>query len=173
MKANLSIYKIKSKEDIEKLQFDGNFMISDICGAIYYEIIPIISEVTLVCINGYDGLNHNPLNQDEKKKIIEYCLDLFKDNNNCIICTTAYVSTSEFPETEWEIDPEKAEKYGKKLIDVESVVERDGKVLQELGFININFYVDYTTKEAYVYGNDLGQIVYNYLIKNFKVKEIK
>ena len=81
MKANLSIFKIKSKEDIKKVQENGNFMLSDICGVIEKEILPIISEVTLVCINSYEASS-----QENKKNIIQSCLDLFKENKKNIFC---------------------------------------------------------------------------------------
>lgn len=74
--------------------------------------------------------------------------------DNCVIITDAYVSTVEFPE----------EKYGSiENVPVNKILERESNLLKTLGFIDINFYVQYEFKVAFIYGNENGKKIVEYL----------
>ena len=76
------------------------------------------------------------------------------DKENTVIISDAYVSTIEFPEEKYQtIDN----------IPVDKILKRESELLETLGFININFYVQYEYKVAFIYGNELGKQIINYL----------
>ena len=59
--------------------------------------------------------------------------------------TTAYISYEEFPESEYYIFEDEKD-INKKLIPVNDVLERENKILEEAGFVNVNKYVNYKYK---------------------------
>lgn len=72
--------------------------------------------------------------------------------------TTAYISYEEFPESEYYIFEDEKD-INKKLIPVNDVLKRENKILEEAGFVNVNNYVGYEYKTAFIYPNELGQKV--------------
>lgn len=75
---------------------------------------------------------------------------------NELYITTAYISYEEFPESEYYIFEDKKD-INKKLIPVNDVLERENKILEDAGFVNVNNYVSYEYKTAFIYPNELGQ----------------
>ena len=86
---------------------------------------------------------------------------------NDIYVTTAYISEEEFPVDKYYLyDFQK--KDGLKKIPVESVLEREYKILEGTGFVCINDYVGYENKAAFIYPNEKGkEIIENMLGKDF------
>lgn len=93
--------------------------------------------------------------------------DVFKDYmknmpEDELYITTAYISAEEFPyteyyffETENNLDLNKKKKH----IPVNEVLERENKILEDAGFVNVNNYVDYGYKTAFIFPNEIGQKV--------------
>lgn len=154
MKSTITITYVKENEELDTSQ--GNFMINDIAGAM--KQLGIF--VPIVCIHSYDS------SQNEKEEIISDIVKLFDmangRGNQFVLCTTSYVSTSEFPESEWDISKDLAKKENKKLIPVNKILDRDSELLEDIGWININGYVQYDLKRAYIYSNEYGNRIAKY-----------
>lgn len=85
--------------------------------------------------------------------------------DNSIICCCTFISTAEFPSDKY-FDPIIEKTINGKLpLPIDEILTRERKVLESLGFININKYVGYEYGEAFVYGNTLGKEVSDYLLK--------
>ena len=98
-------------------------------------------------------------------------------NNDCLISTTACISTIEFPESEYyceEIDLlDEADKEAKKPIPFDETLKRECELLESLGFRSINEWEAYEFQVAYIYtGNNIGQKVYDYIM-NIVIKNKK
>ena len=89
--------------------------------------------------------------------------DIFKDYmknkpEDELYITIAYISDKEFPYDEYYIF--EAEKdVNKKLIPVNEVLERENKILEDAGFVDVNNYVGYEYKTAFIFPNEIGQKV--------------
>ena len=98
--------------------------------------------------------------EEEKTKIFYELIDEYKD---CVILTCDCISTLEFPDKEYN-DPFSEDKTpDKKDIDVDFIKERDKKLLEGLGFVDINFYINYEFKTAYMYANEAAKPFLEYL----------
>ena len=158
----VKIYKDWNEETINKEMF----MIQDILGVL---MRMERTDTTLVFIQNYYGT------QEEKQKALEEVLSIFKDKDNIVILSWAYVSITEFPESEY-YDPsfgeysehvQKSIMEGKKPVPYDEIIERESKLLESVGFIDINDFVGYEHCKAYLYGNSLGNEVINFInIKN-------
>lgn len=93
-------------------------------------------------------------NENLKKEFDDYLAE--HKSEDTVFCTVAYVSIKEFPEEEYYIRDEEA---GKKPLPYDKVLERDSKVLTECGFININDFIGYEYKVAFIYPNEIGNKV--------------
>lgn len=93
--------------------------------------------------------------------------DAFKDYMKNIpedelYITTAYIATEEFPDTEYylfETENNSDVNKNKKPIPVNEVLERENKILEDAGFVNVNNYVGYEYKTAFIFPNEIGQKV--------------
>lgn len=142
----MTTIKISLKQD------NGSFLEHDILG-IMSEIG--LYDVPVINIYTYEGTKQEKISNI--KRLLE-CIDL----NKCVVITTAYVSTTEFP-------PEKYESI--KNIPVDEVLNDGIDTLQRLGFININDYVDYEYKVAFIFGNKYGLEIREYISKLLSNKE--
>jgi hypothetical protein len=102
--------------------------------------------------------------QEAKKKEIEEIIAEYGNNEDVVIITTAYVSTEEFPETEYydsrSFDKEyinQSKLENKKPVPYDEIISRESKLLESIGFLDFNDYVGYENKKAYIYGNNLGK----------------
>ncbi len=95
-------------------------------------------------------------NTEEKSEAIKNICDHYKDDNY-IICTAAYVDKDEFPEDMYYDPYTEPPVKGKEPVPYKEVLERESKMLEGLGFVNINNFVQYETKVAYIYPNALGK----------------
>ena len=141
------------------------FMIRDVLGAL---MLMEREDSTLVYIQNYNGT------QEEKEESIKYVLSLFNDKENAVILIQAHVSKVEFPEEKYYDPYDGDEKYiknsikaGKKPIEFDKIIERESKLLESIGFIDINDFVQYEFSKAYLYGNSLGKELANF-INNMK-----
>ena len=138
-----------------------SFMVQDVLGLL---MRMNRKDTTLVLIQNYYGT------KEEKENAIKELLSLFDGKEDVAILTWAYVSTDEFKEDEY-YDTEsynkeyikKSIEEGKKPIPWDEVIERESKLLESLGFYDINHFVQYEYSKAYLYGNKLGKEVINYI----------
>lgn len=104
----------------------------------------------------------------ELDRISQWNQYLKRTDNNTVILTTAYISTEEFPESEWYLPDEENDDTGtKKPIPADAVLKRQMRILEAVGFVNVNGFVRYNYKEAYIWPNEVGIKV----IGLFKEKE--
>lgn len=73
-----------------------------------------------------------------------------------LVLTTAFISMDEFPEDKFYLFAVDATP-DKKQIPVKEVLEREIKVYEAVGFVNINQFIDYEYKIAFVYPNKIGK----------------
>lgn len=132
------IIEFNKEETYDKIEF----IIQDTLG--FCKMLDLENGTRIVNIYNYTGEQKD---MTEVKEIV----DTFKDD---IIITSACASTVEFPDSEYTLN-DKLEP-NKKLVPIDEVVERETKKLEEVGFVDFNFYVDYKNKRAMIYQNDLG-----------------
>lgn len=89
--------------------------------------------------------------------------DIFKDYmknmpEDELYITTAYISDEEFPYDEYYIF-ENDKDVNKKPLPVNEVLERENKIMEDAGFVNVNNYVGYEYKTAFIFPNEIGQKV--------------
>lgn len=87
-------------------------------------------------------------NENLKKEFDDYFADHKSDNT--VFCIAAYLSKKEFSEEEYYLYKEEE---GKKPLPVDEILERDSKVLIESGFINVNDFIGYEYRVAFIYPN--------------------
>lgn len=111
----------------------------------------------------YDDVNKT----DNLKAYIKTQKQSNPNFENDIYVTTAYISEEEFPVDKYYLyDFQK--KNGLEKIPVESVLDREYKILEGAGFVCINDYVGYENKAAFIYPNEKGkEIIENMLGKDF------
>lgn len=89
--------------------------------------------------------------------------DVFKDYmknmpEDELYITTAYISCEEFSPNKYCIFKNEKD-VNKKLIPVNEVLERENKILEDAGFVDVNNYVGYEYKTAFIFPNKIGQKV--------------
>ena len=89
--------------------------------------------------------------------------DVFKDYmknmpEDELYITTAYISCEEFSPNKYCIFKNEKD-VNKKLIPVNEVLERENKILEDAGFVDVNNYVGYEYKTAFIFPNEIGQKV--------------
>lgn len=106
---------------------------------------------------------------NNKEKQLEECKNFIekqlKNNPESIILTSAYISLEEFPKEEYCFDYEKNKdmnKY-KKVLPVDDILKRESDILERLGFVSINNYVGYEYKVAFIYPNEIGKEIIDYI----------
>lgn len=152
----LTNFSMRNKKDLEDISNYHNFMVNDIAGAM--ELMNIFDK-EIIFISTYG------VTQEEKDEIISDILKKF-NSDKYIICTASYISTVEFPPSEYYLKEEvEPDKENKKLIPVDDILKRDTELLEKHGFININGYTRYEYKEALIYGNKTGNKIAEYLNK--------
>ena len=76
-----------------------------------------------------------------------------------VVLTTVYISTDLYPESEWRLPGDCDEADNRKVIPVGSVLEKEAALLEAVKFVNVNDFVRYEYKEAYVWPNNIGKRV--------------
>lgn len=80
-------------------------------------------------------------------------------SEDTVVLTTAYISTDLYPESEWRLPGDCDEADNRKVISVGSVLEKEAALLEAVKFVNVNDFVRYEYKEAYVWPNNIGKRV--------------
>lgn len=80
-------------------------------------------------------------------------------SEDAVVLTTAYISTDLYPESEWRLPGDCDEVDNRKVIPVGSVLEKEAELLEAVKFVNVNDFVRYEYKEAYVLPNNIGKRV--------------
>lgn len=80
-------------------------------------------------------------------------------SEDTVVLTTAYISTDLYPESEWRLPGDCDEADNRKVIPVGSVLEKEAALLEAVKFVNVNDFVRYEYKEAYVLPNNIGKRV--------------
>lgn len=80
-------------------------------------------------------------------------------SEDTVVLTTAYISTDLYPESEWQLPGDCDEADNRKVIPVGSVLEKEAALLEAVKFVNVNDFVRYEYKEAYVLPNNIGKRV--------------
>lgn len=80
-------------------------------------------------------------------------------SEDTVVLTTAYISTDLYPESEWRLPGDCDEADNRKVIPVGSVLEKEAELLEAVKFVNVNDFVRYEYKEAYVWSNNIGKRV--------------
>lgn len=80
-------------------------------------------------------------------------------SDDTVVLTTAYISTDLYPESEWRLPGDCDEVDNRKVIPVGSVLEKEAELLEAVKFVNVNDFVRYEYKEAYVLPNNIGKRV--------------
>ncbi len=148
----VNIRKNSKEEDFK----DYSFMVQDIAGI----LAGLDLGAVIVEIYRYTGT------QEEKADIIKRICTSFSDNGEkkFVICTRAYASTEEFPESKY-YDPGNRQGGmcdGKKPVQFDEVIHGESCMLEDIGFASFNCTVGYENSEAFVYANELGKLVLDY-----------
>ena len=101
---------------------------------------------------------------EDCKKEVEKDLETIqksKDSWNTIILATSYVPIAEYSPAEYYCG-DHGNPDGKEL-PVQEVLDKYSKMLEELGFININHLINYDMKVAFIYPNDASKKVIDYI----------
>ena len=142
-----------------------NMMVGDIKG-----ILKEINPNTLIVEIDYK-YNEN-LQKQIEDTISSYTISTYNKHRPVLFCAVAYVSTEEFPESEYYLEGD-GEAGSKKPLPIKEVLERDSKVFIDCGFININNWINYEHKIAFLYPNNIGQEVYKVIQKLNLEKELR
>lgn len=136
-----------------------DFLEEDICGI----LLAKKRHAKLVNIINHEGTKDEQIDSIVKDVIEKY------DDENTIIFTSAYISKVEFPEKDYYIDNLREttdlDREKKSPIDVEGILNSGSELLESIGFIDVNRYVKYEYKVAFIYGNSLGKEVSEELLK--------
>jgi hypothetical protein len=88
-----------------------------------------------------------------------------------VFVTTAYASLIEYPPEKYYLDQssmteDQIASKEKIPLPIDYVLDRDSSMLAGFGFKNINFFVNYEYKVAFVYGDETGMDVFTMLAQN-------
>lgn len=128
--------------------FEDSFFTQDI------EAMMDINRKRIHMLEAFDYLDKNKADAFK-----DYMKNMPEDE---LYITTAYISAEEFPYTEYylfETENNSDLNKNKKPIPVNEVLERENKILEDAGFVNVNNYVDYEYKTAFIFPNEIGQKV--------------
>lgn len=93
----------------------------------------------------------NYCSEDEKREFIAW---ITSNNPDAVIIAEAYVSTEQYPESEYFYgEPE----VDKKPLPLAEILEYESKILEVLGFVSVNNYICYEHKDAHIYNNEIGK----------------
>ena len=90
--------------------------------------------------------------EDKKVEYKQFINTYIKGNEDVVLLTRSLISETEFPPEKFCLDYQKnnPENAGKSVINDREVIQRENKVLEEVGFVSINDYVGYEYGDAYI-----------------------
>ena len=101
-----------------------------------------------------------PINNKAAKSILE-------NNEDKVIIVTAAVKEDAFPESKYYcstmFNVTEQEKEGKFDLPFDNILDITCELLVELGFVNINDFIQYEFSVAYIYPNEKGKKVIEYI----------
>ena len=101
------------------------------------------------------------------KEIKDYCEEIGEKK---IIIATADIKEEDYPEEKYVFNEDELKMFpNKKLIPVDKVLKEQSKIYEEAGFVNVNDYVGYEYKVAFIYPNEYGKEVINGFNKILKL----
>ena len=158
MKETKIKYTIKNIKDC--ICVDGKYpqlsFIESDCVGVMKELGGFDRFATIIC---YEGT------QEEKEIMLRKAIESIEEIGEMPIVTDSYISTNEFPNNEWRhphIDCWNSEQLKLPVIPVDEIMLRECNLLTNLGFININQFINYEFKEAFIYGNNAGKRIKEY-----------
>lgn len=92
------------------------------------------------------------LDKNKAEVLKEYLKDIPNDE---LYIIEAYISVVEFPIDKYCLYDTPNKRYP--LIPIDKVLTRENKIMEAAGFVNVNDYVDYEYKTAFVYPNEIGK----------------
>lgn len=162
------------KEKIRHLPADCNsFVVSDVLGILTELEMP--DDIQIVEIVNYDTFVDNKKSFDYEETFdVEACKVRIKEflaslnmDKVCVV-SSSYISTTEFSPEKYYMESDyvtEEDKANKKPIPEQEVLSRNGLMLSDLEFVNINKYIGYEFKEAFLYtGNNIGRMVYEKIL---------
>lgn len=157
MKTTVGLNFVNVKKNSKEEDFKNySFMVQDVAGI----LTSLDLEAVIVEIYKYSGT------QEEKADIIKRICASFPDNGEkkFVICTKAYASTEEFPESKYYDlgNVQGGVCDGKKPVPFGEVIRRESCMLENIGFAGFNCIVGYENSKAYIYANDKGKLVLDY-----------
>lgn len=103
---------------------------------------------------------------------VSEAVEFYKDapgdvGDGCVIVMQLYASKDEFSSSEYDY-AHRAKLNGLKPVPTDEVIERDGKILESIGFENVTQYLEYEYTGLVIYKNKPGMKVIEYIKENFK-----
>ena len=154
----ITVDELTDKDKLDKMPF----IVKDLSDEAIYLNKPICNII-----------NYDANCKEEKQDIImNECINKL-GRENYIFVTTAYVPIQEYPESEYYIGSliGTNNNNNKKSIPVDKVIREQGKMLEEIGFTNINDICRLVFCSAYLYtDNEVGKSIINkFVIDNMEL----
>lgn len=168
MKIGLKLYRFTGEEmKGDWVKYGDDFLVKDIIGTL--QDLNCTEGVTIVRIISYEG----SMEEKEKgiKDIVEMASLMDTWKTPYIVCTDAYISKEEYPESRYSVYPDVAASEGKELINIRQALYPYNMMLDRLGFVNTNFYTAYQFKESFIYPSTVGKLVINHWKKWVEEKD--
>lgn len=127
-------------------------------GSFFTEDIKRLAYIDNDKIHDIDVIDYSDKNKAEVLR--EYLKSVPNDE---LYITEAYISDTEYPIDKYCLYDIPNRKLP--LIPVDKVLERENKIMEDAGFVNVNKYVDYEYKTAFIYPNEIGKEVIDMMNK--------
>lgn len=147
-KFTMHIFKNWTLEDGEQ----EIFLIQDLFG--------LLSELdmmnaTVIMIDNFKGP------QSEIENALKSVLDIIKNDNNTAIVTRAHMQSNYLENNMYELEND-VDRDASLHYDISN---NESKMLEKLGFLDFNIFVNYEFSKAYIYENTLGKKIMEYILK--------
>lgn len=120
-------------------------------GSFFTDDVEAVSDIKRDKIHDLDLSDY--MDKSKADVLKDYLKDVPEDG---LYLITAYISEDEFPEDEYILY---GREEGKKLIPADEILKRENSIMEDAGFVNVNDYVDYEYKTAFIYPNEAGRKV--------------
>ena len=179
MKIGLKLYRLTGNEPGTKMTcgdmtgYTDDFLVADIIGTLKH--LNCAEGVTIMRIISYEG----SMEEKEKgiKDIVEMASLMDTWQTPYIVCTDAYISKDEYPESKYVLKSKyglgqhTVDAEGREPINVKKALYPYTLMLDGLGFVNTNFYTQYEFKESFIYPATVGKLIINHWKKLVEEKD--